>query len=170
MDEIESKTCIRFKERTVEVGYINIFSGQGCYSTVGKRLVVVENRLVEAPQDLSLERSGCVTNRVVVHEIMHALGLFHMQSGFDRDNYVRVNYENIVKGMEHNFRKYENHQVSYYGTSYDYDSLMHYGSNYFSSNGKPTIETLDPAAMQRIARGTHMSDGDVQRVNNMYCT
>jgi hypothetical protein len=31
-----------------------------------------------------------------MHEIMHALGLFHEQSRFDRDQYVSVEMDNII--------------------------------------------------------------------------
>ena len=37
MDDMESKTCIRFIERTDQIDYIDIQSGHGCWSKVGKR-------------------------------------------------------------------------------------------------------------------------------------
>lgn len=36
-----------------------------------------------------------------MHEIMHALGIFHEQSRADRDRFVKVNWENIIKGTIH---------------------------------------------------------------------
>lgn len=36
MDGIEKYTCVRFVLRTTEEDYIKIFSGDGCYSFVGK--------------------------------------------------------------------------------------------------------------------------------------
>lgn len=162
MNEIENKTCVRFINQTVEVNFIEIFSGSGCWSYVG--------RLGQGAQLLSLMRNGCVFHGIVVHELLHALGFYHMQSSFDRDNYVRINFENVEAGREHNFRLYNNRMVSHFGTSYDYDSLLHYRSSAFSSNGSPTIETLDPKDMSRIGQRIGMSVGDVARVNNMYCS
>lgn len=161
MNEIENKTCVRFVNQTVEADFIEIFSGSGCWSYVGR---------IGQAQLLSLMRNGCVFHGVVVHELLHALGYYHMQSSFDRDNYVKINFGNMQAGKEHNFRMYNNRIVSHFGTSYDYDSLMHYSRTAFSSKGQPTIETLDPKDMRRIGQRVGMSTGDVARINNMYCT
>ena len=42
-------------------------------------------------------------------------------------------------GKEHNFDHYTSGIYSL-GVPYDYGSLMHYGSHYFTKNEKPTIE------------------------------
>ena len=36
----------------------------------------------------------------VIHELGHALGMAHEQSRPDRDQHVRVNYDNVVPGQE----------------------------------------------------------------------
>lgn len=161
MDEIENQTCIKFRSRKAETEFIEIYSGNGCSSNVGRVL---------GGQKLSLMRSGCIINGVIQHELMHALGFFHMQSSFDRDNYVRINYNNIASGSERAFDKYSKAQVSYFGTSYDFDSVMHYRRTAFSKNGLNTIETLKPSDMNRIGQRLKLSEGDVSRINNMYCS
>ena len=50
--------------------------------------------MIGGVQDLSLGK-GCDSIGTVVHEMMHALGVFHMQSRYDRDWYVNVNLSNI---------------------------------------------------------------------------
>lgn len=67
----------------------------GCWSFVGR---------IGGPQLLSLmppDRRGpnCLGNEGrAMHEIMHALGIFHEQSRYDRDRFVKVLWENIIKG------------------------------------------------------------------------
>lgn len=61
---------------------------------------------------------------VIMHELMHALGFLHMQSHPDRDNYVKVNYENIKYGMEFAFAKEEANVINNFGTPYDLNSIM----------------------------------------------
>lgn len=33
-----------------------------------------------------------------IHELLHALGLFHEQSRADRDKFVKIQLENVLKG------------------------------------------------------------------------
>ena len=42
--------------------------------------------------------SGCGMHFIVVHEILHALGFYHEQSRYDRNNYVEIMWENIKPG------------------------------------------------------------------------
>lgn len=62
-----------------------------------------------------------------------------MQCTYDRDEYVKILWENIEPHHEHNFQKYTNAQVTNFNTTYDYYSIMHYDAYGFSTNGKPTI-------------------------------
>lgn len=116
LNEIENKTCIRFLSKRRD-NYIQVFSGQGCFSSVGRQ---------GGLQTISLQRNGCLRRGVIVHEFLHALGFYHMQTSHDRDKYVRIRPENIKSGMLHNFARHSNQQISYFGTSYDFDSIMHY--------------------------------------------
>ena len=78
--------------------------------------------------------------RTIMHEFMHALGLYHMQSRPDRDNYVEIKWDNIQSGKEGNFQKCDSCLT--YDVGYDAKSFMHYRSYYFAiDNSKPTIES-----------------------------
>lgn len=77
----------------------------------------------------------------IVHEICHALGMFHEQCRANRDNYIRVHYKNIDPQHRHNFNK---EKRNYYMIGhFDFNSIMIYDSYAFSNNGKPTMTKID---------------------------
>jgi len=92
----------------------------------------------------------------------------HTQTRTDRDEHVRINFENIMEGHEDNFAKQSNSDVSQFGLPYDFASVMHYGDYFFSKNMKRTIETLDPSKQDIIGRASGVSKGDIMLVKRMY--
>jgi hypothetical protein len=98
------------------------------------------------------------------HEIGHALGLWHEQSRSDRNNYIRIVWENIEPEMMHKFEQHLNDGEDI--GDYDYESLMHYGPYAFSSNGKQTIVPLKESA--EIGQRTHLSNKDIKAINTLY--
>ena len=107
--------------------------------------------------------NGCSTGNAI-HEIGHAIGLWHEQSREDRDEFVKINWHNIIQGQEHNFLQRITDGDDCGG--YDYDSIMHYGYFAFSSNGQATVVPLQQTA--RIGRRNGLSDGDIATVRAMY--
>ncbi|KAG8579917.1 hypothetical protein GDO81_011093 [Engystomops pustulosus] len=108
-------TCINFIERTTETDYLNIHSGSGCWSSIGK---------VGGPQPLSLMSGGCMARGVVQHEIEHALGFYHEQSRSDRDDHVDVLWQYI---NEADWGEFDLVYTKNMDLPYDYSSVMHYG-------------------------------------------
>jgi len=51
---------------------------------------------------------------------------------------------------------------------YDIGSVMHYGSHGFSSNGLPTITTIDPLDMYRLGNRDGLSAADITLANLIY--
>lgn len=86
MSQISQATngCIKFREKTdFDFNYVNIYSGEGCFSEVGHK---------GGAQRLSLG-NGCKAIGVYIHEILHSLGFYHHHSRSDRDNYLgELNY------------------------------------------------------------------------------
>jgi hypothetical protein len=99
----------------------------------------------------------------IIHEIGHAVGLWHEQSRSDRDNFVTVNWGNIVKGKEHNFNTHEEDGDNI--GPYDYGSIMHYARTAFSSNGQ---DTITPVGGQAIGQRSGLSSGDKEAVAMLY--
>lgn len=89
---------------------------------------------------MNLNRPGCLYTGTIIHEFLHALGFYHMQSATDRDEYVTIMWENIEKGKEHNFDKFGSEVITDFSVKYDYLSIMHYGAFDFSANRQATIE------------------------------
>lgn len=160
MDEISKWTCIKFVQRTNQVDYLRILNdATGCWSYVGR---------IRGAQPLNLHnRGGCVSKGVSMHELLHAIGFFHSHSDLNRDNYIKVQFENIEDYAVSNFAAYSNNYVTNYGHGYDYGSILHYGAMAFSKNGQPTLVPLLPyngVIGQRAA----LSEKDILKVNAMY--
>lgn len=153
----ESNTNIDFVERTSQSNYVYFVSGSGCSSYIG---------MIGGKQNITLS-SSCSTGNTI-HEIGHAIGLWHEQSRVDRENYITINYNNIQSGREHNFQTYA--QQGFDGAEFtnglDFSSIMMYGSYSFSSNGQPTIVKKDGSTFSIQRNG--LSSGDKIGINNMY--
>nr|CAD7573328.1 unnamed protein product [Timema californicum] len=117
-------------------------------------------------QVVNLQLNGCVHHGVAVHELLHALGFFHQQSATERDDYVRILWNNIEPGMEHNFDKYAANQITNYNTIYDYLSIMHYDGYAFSFNGQPTIQSL--RGNVQLGQIDTMTETDIIKLERMY--
>ncbi|RCN44714.1 astacin [Ancylostoma caninum] len=155
-------TCIRFRRRTTEPVYL-LFVGhdQGCWSTVGRDAS-------QRQQFVSIGR-GCEAFGITSHEVAHALGLFHEQSRYDRDNWITVYPQRIPQSQLYNFAKVTPKQMSTYGTPYDIGSVMHYTPFEFSID--PTVPSMvaininEQGGMGQLAGPSYL---DVQKLNAHY--
>ena len=154
----EAKTKVRFVPRSsANAGqypnYLYFRSASGCWSHAGMQ---------GGRQGVGLA-NGCSTGNTI-HEIGHALGLWHEQSRENRDNHLQIHYENIDRKKHHNFNQHisDGDDIG----KHDFDSIMHYGAYAFSKNGKPTITTNPPGI--RIGQRNGLSEGDVAAIEAIY--
>ncbi|EFX88792.1 hypothetical protein DAPPUDRAFT_311166 [Daphnia pulex] len=156
--EFHNQTCIRFVPRTNQDDYLNIQSGNGCSSNVGR---------AGGEQQVSLGM-GCIYVGIVMHELMHAVGFWHEQSRTDRDDYVTIHWRNIIQGMAFNFQKHDQGRIQYLGQPYDTGSIMHYDAYAFAKDRRyPTI-TSNKNDDQQLGQRQGFSNSDVLKLNRLY--
>ncbi|CAB3367981.1 Hypothetical predicted protein [Cloeon dipterum] len=144
MEIIANATCIKFKERTTEVGYVNLINSnpKGCYSVAGYQ---------GTKQDLNI--GWCLKRTYsVVHEFMHALGFHHEQTRYDRDLYLDVQWNNIKESVQHNYLKYPR-TYAFPKWSYDLESVLQY-----------PIEDTPPSMILRSLEDESKDIGQRQRL------
>jgi hypothetical protein len=132
--------------------YVSFEERDGCWSEVGMR---------GGKQVISIG-VNCGVGQAI-HEVGHAVGLWHEQSREDRDQFVEILWENVVPGLEHNFTKHvsDGDDVGVY----DYGSIMHYPALAFSANGQPTIVPKQGAV---IGQRAGLSELDIAAVRALY--
>ncbi|KAM7368108.1 hypothetical protein PAMP_014358 [Pampus punctatissimus] len=155
MKDFESKTCIRFIPRATQRVYLSIEPRYGCFSLLGR---------IGDKQVLSLQRFGCIRHGIIQHELLHTLGFYHEHTRSDRDEYIRVTWENIHQYFVYNFQKKDSNNLN---TPYDYTSVMHYGRTAFGKLGSETLTPIpDPSVP--IGQRDGLSDIDILRINRLY--
>lgn len=161
---------IRFVKRTPEhKNWVRFVAAGGCSSRVGKRPDEGEQLIKLAP--------GCFTPQVI-HEMGHAVGLWHEQSRNDRDEHLDIFISNAKPGTTHNFDQYLVNGIDI--GDYDFFSIMQYPMLAFSKNNQATMKpklpehsAIDPKLMG-IFTGTAggsvkgLSDGDIAGVEFLY--
>src|SRR5580698_9043655 len=133
----------------------NNFSGE-CEAIVGR-----------AGGEQQVGGSGACTVATILHEMGHTVGLWHEQSRPDRNAYVAVNYNNLIKGSIGNFNQiFDNEQM--FGTYFDYASIMGYSAEDIDGierlYGKaPTAVTVtsNPVGLQVIVDGVTVTTPQV---------
>ncbi len=164
VDHWEANTALTFVEDPSASTRIHVRDGSGCSSYVGRRGGV---------QTLTL--SQWCGRGAAIHEIGHAIGLWHEQSRTDADEHVIKHWDNIPSNRSHNFRTYEQRwQPGVDLGPYDTGSIMHYSSGafatgtcYSSNTSGCTITHLDGSYLSEHQR-QRLSSGDLAGIDALY--
>lgn len=155
--QVDDNTVLKFVPRTNEKDYLIFRSADGCSAAVGRQ---------GGAQYVNV--GWCEVGNLV-HEILHAAGMWHEHTRCDRDNFITVNTDNVVENKRYNYSKHCTDGIDL--GAYDYGSIMHYPAvgSFAIDASKPIITPkpvngVTPEIGQRIA----MSDGDVAGINKLY--
>ncbi|XP_041356411.1 zinc metalloproteinase nas-1-like isoform X2 [Gigantopelta aegis] len=145
MDNWERITCVRFRQATDEDRHRIKFTagGKTCRSSIG---------MSRARQQGIFLKPDCRRTPLITHELGHVLGFRHEHNRPDRDEYIRIAFENmkLANGFKRYFRKLSSHFSKTYGTPYDYKSIMHYHAQTYGRPGHDVIITKDSAFHEQI--------------------
>jgi hypothetical protein len=173
IDHWQANTQIRFRPRTAsDSNFVEFVRGTVagvCFSAVGMQ---------GGKQEIKLTPSGDCSTGTLIHEIGHAVGLFHEQSREDRETFVNIIEENVEPGFEGQYSQhiFESTDIN----SYDYRSIMHYGCFDFGKvlggNVQQVIFPINPptgvsctaSGTNRIGQRIGLSAGDRASVNAHY--
>ena len=151
-------TPIHFQPRAGETAYVRFFRNnpaQGvCTSSVGRTGGEQLIRLDDACNTAS-----------VIHEIGHAIGMWHEQSRQDRNLHTTVLWENIQKSRASNFNLLPT-STARDVNAYEYASSMHYGAFAFNVGGRSVLESV-PAGIP-MGEASEMDPEDLDAVRKLY--
>mmetsp|Transcript_21806 Transcript_21806/g.26705 ORF Transcript_21806/g.26705 Transcript_21806/m.26705 type:complete len:572 (-) Transcript_21806:425-2140(-) len=158
LQELEAQTgCLSFVKKSSETTNYIWFKRQGnvCQSSnVGTR---------DGTVFITLGKS-CMTEGIIVHEVMHTLGFFHEHTRVDRDLFVTINFDNILPGSIRQFNIIQ--AADTLDSPYDYGSVMHYKATAFAKEGTTTIRPKDGAAT--IGQREGASEIDIKKIKLLY--
>ncbi len=149
---------IQFVTRTSQTDYVNFNFDSNNTSGVCE---AYEGRV---GGEQTVGGSGSCTVATILHEMGHTIGVWHEQTRPDRNTYVNVNYNAVIKASRSNFDQLLDNDQEL--TLYDYASVMEYPAFSFSRNGEPCIESI-PAGIP-LSNPNGYSAGDIDGILRLY--
>ncbi len=155
IQEWNEKTVISLQVREAQADYARfaLTDSGNCRANVG---------MIGGEQGIYIPPRGCSV-LALVHEIGHAVGLYHEHQRQDRDTHITV----LEEELDQRSRRW--YSAIHPGVGpYDYASAMHYATTSgFSRNGGHYIETIPPGLH---IPSSGLSQGDIVSVARLYQT
>jgi hypothetical protein len=157
LEYLGKNTILNFVPLSDQKDAIVFENGKGCKSYVGR---------IGGHQPIRIG-TGCGVQEIL-HEILHAIGFVHEQSREDRDQYVRVLWDNINPDYKSNFEIAPEAilEIGSYN-DFDYRSIMLYQANTFART--PDLKTLESVGRDPIEpTGEGLSRSDISRIARLF--
>ncbi|KAG8174340.1 hypothetical protein JTE90_024496 [Oedothorax gibbosus] len=162
MADIEANSRVVFREKNNTAGeFLYITSGEGCsfspYACNGPQLC-------QPTVSLGV---GCQDHGTILHELLHAIGFRHEHQRPDRNDYIKVLFENINGEHRDQYTTMLARDFVWRVRDFEFDfsSIMMYDQRAFSRNGEPTMIRKDGQQW----RGNHiqLSRGDKDKLRSL---
>ncbi|XP_026325663.1 uncharacterized protein LOC113234537 [Hyposmocoma kahamanoa] len=131
---------------------------------------------VEGQQTLRLADMvhGCRGHTAhTLNTLFRILGIPMTSNRFDRDNYIHINWKNVIKGKEHVLEKVPEEAFVHY-IPYEFESVTHAPANFMCQNcdlGANTVEPIQDLLWQRtllMGHRTVLANSDVLMLRLVY--
>lgn len=142
----------------------HIFFNQGAGD--GRLHAIIGHRPGRGRHEVVL--SGFFTVGKALHEIGHALGLWHEHTRSDRDEHIEVLWDNVRDESICVFKVWED--ISLPHGPYDFASVMHYdafSANFAIDPEKPVMRPRNDQ-FEILGQRERLSEGDIAAINALY--
>jgi len=114
-----------------------------------------------------------MVHRIVIHELLHRIGLHHEQSRYDRDQYITIHPERFASNDAYsNFqlRIVPETETSFYGIPYNYASVMHYDAWSLGDYGPANLvmEPKNPYFLSVMGYAPTANETDYEKIRRIY--
>jgi hypothetical protein len=151
----EAVTPIRFVKRDKQPDYVEFI--------IGDKPTTASSAVGRTGKHQYIRLGTQTRRRNAIHEIGHAMGLFHEHNRRDRDSSIVVRWNNISKKNRKHFKIQLGRPIG----PYDFHSRMHYDSIARAVNRrKPTMVPIDRRNV--IVNNGFLSPGDIAAIDTLY--
>ena len=152
--EVEMNTYVDFEPRHGQFSYIKFIYGPnekdfaGASNYIGYKF---------GPQTITMTASGAKSRGIIMHEICHALGLYHEMCRTDRDKYVKIDFSSMTTQERAQFKTYQERGENGVNVGpFDFNSIMLYDSYL---NDRIVMTKLDGSAF--YGQRNYLSSTDI---------